>query len=161
MAVCPVFSQNVGAGAGGVFFVAGSHVAGTHRAAAQFGFAAIARAVALLGKLQRGLVFVPKIRFKFGRGEVGLVAQKRVHGRRIHDFARIKNAVGVPRFFNGFEQFVVVLPHHLRNKLAPQAAIAVFARERAVVFFDQRGYFFGNGAKLLVAFFGFKIDNGP
>ncbi len=60
------FAQDVGAGAGGVLLVSRRHVAGAHRAAAELGFTAVARAIALLGVLQDRLVLEAEVGLELG-----------------------------------------------------------------------------------------------
>ena len=113
------FAQNIGPRPRGVLFVAGSHVAGAHRSARCFGFSAVAGAVALLGVLEHVLVFIPEISLEFRRLLTRFVAQKRVHRGRVHNLAGVEDAVRVPGVLHLAHQFVVVLSHHLRNKLTP------------------------------------------
>ena len=144
-----------------VFFVAGGHETGTHGSARQFGFAAIPRAVALLGVLKYVLVFITKIGLKIRRLLPGFIAQEGIHWGRIHNFPGVKNTFRVPHLLHLPHQFVVVYAHHFGDKFTPKPPVAVFAGKRAIVFFNQRRNLLGNHSELPVSLGGLQIDDGP
>lgn len=154
-------AEDVGAGAGGVLFFAGGHVAGAHGAAAEVGFAAVAGAVAFLGgaedahdagEIEDGLVV--------GRGVAGAVAMGGIHRRGVDDLAGVEQAGGVEEMFDRAHELVALVADHEADELAAQAAVAVFAGEGAAVFFDEGGDVGRDGAKHGVANLGLEVEQG-
>ncbi len=100
VAIGEELAEDVSPGAGGVFFVAGGHVAGAHGTAAEVRLAAVARAIALLRMLQDGLFREMEDGLDIGRFLPGFVAQHAIHGRRVHDLVGIEDVLRVPVYFN-------------------------------------------------------------
>ena len=125
-----VMPQNIGPCPRAIALAAGGHVAGTHRSARHFGFAAIARPRAFFGKPQEAIFVVKtKNRVNFWGNYVGFVPQKLVHGRRIDNLVGVKDAFRVPGVFDLLKKLVVFLPHHVANKFPAQPPVAVLTRQ--------------------------------
>ena len=91
-------AQDVGTGAGGVFFFTGRHVARAHGASGQRPLAAVAGAIAFLGSTDdtQGVAEI-KDGFILRGPLLRAVAQRGIHRRRVHDLAGIEDVLGSKR----------------------------------------------------------------
>ena len=133
-------AQDVSACAGGVFFLAGGHVARAHRATGLWALAAITGAVALLGSAEHahGVTEIEDgfiLRGRLPRA----VAQGGIHRWAVDDFPRVENIFRIEYRLHLAHQLITMIANHQRDELTAQSAITVFTTERATVFFHQVG----------------------
>ncbi len=154
-------AEGIGSGTGGIFFVAGGHVAWAHDSAGVLSFPAVAGTVAEFGGLLDAFGFGEvEEGFYFSGGLAGGVTEVLVHGRRIHYFVGVEYAVRVPGLFEVFDQLVVLGADHEFEEFATEAAVAVLTAEGAIEFFDEGGDVLGDFAEEFGAFGRFEIDYG-
>src|ERR1035438_2799994 len=118
------------------------------------GLAAIAGTIALFRMLQDILFGKTEDRFECRHLTARFIAQHRVHRGRVHDLARVEDALGIPTGLDLPKEPVILFPYHLPDELAAQPSVAMFAAERAFVFFYQGGDLLCDGAEQLIAFDG-------
>lgn len=154
-------AQDIGTSAGGVFFAASGHVTGAHGATSELGLTAISRAATGFGS--------PEDAFLCREIEVGVVfwvwvvrhvAECRIHGRGIHDFARIEDVFGVEESLSFADECEGFRANHELNEFSAQAAIAVLTAKGATVFFYEFGNSLSDVPELHVALSSLEVDHG-
>ena len=143
-------TQDVGAGASGVFFLAGGHVARAHRAAGEVRLAALAHAGAFFRRPQDATGIgeskerlVPRWRLARKNPQGG------IHRGRVDDLAGVEDTLRVERPLHTNEEVVAGLTHHRPDELAAEPAVAVLAAQGAAVFLHERRDVGGHVAKHL------------
>ena len=126
LAVIDVLAQNVGPAPGRLVFVARGHESWTESAPYDFTFTAIARSIAFFYASEISIV-LRKIKGGFN-GRIRLsrdYPEVLRDGWGIHYFCRVEHIVGIPGLFQAFQQLVIVISQHKRDKFSPGTTVAM------------------------------------